>query len=64
MKKTYYFPDAGIYAVDIFGGDSPVCIDSAEVERLGKEWDMDLFEHMHEATDEEIAEYGVYDSDI
>lgn len=59
MSKTYYFPDPGIYAIDIFGGNSPVCIDGEEVERLSREWDIDLMEHMHEATPEEIAEYGI-----
>lgn len=63
MKKTYYFPDAGTDGIEIFtGGESPVCIDGEEVERLSKEWDIDLMEHMHEATPEEIAEYGTSDN--
>lgn len=43
----------------------PICIDLAEVERLAREWDMtteELLEQMHEADEDEIAEFGAYNS--
>ena len=43
-----------------------MCIDLAEVERLAREWGMrtsQLLDRMREADADEIAEYGVYDSD-
>lgn len=60
--KTYYFPNDG-HADAIYGSQYPVCLDEAEVKRLSREWGEDLFEVMHEATPDEIAEYGVYNSD-
>jgi 2-iminoacetate synthase ThiH len=60
--KTYYFANSGC---DLFGGYDPICIDLAEVERLAREWDMtteELLDQMHEASLDEIEEYGVYDS--
>lgn len=48
----------------IYGGQLPICIDLAEVNRLSREWDMtpdELLEQMHETTEAEIAEYGIAD---
>ena len=62
--KIYYFANED-HADAIYGTENPVCIDLAEVERLAREWDMtpeELLEQMHEATAEEISEFGVYDS--
>ena len=62
--KTYYIADPE-HSDAIYGDQLPVCIDLAEVERLAREWDMtteDLLEQMHEASESEIEEYGVYDT--
>ena len=64
MKKTYYIAN-NEHSDKIYGSELPVCIDLAEVERLAREWDMtadELLEQMHEADEEEIEEYGVYNS--
>lgn len=61
--KTYYFPDPE-YIDAIFGGQSPCCLGHEEVARLSREdggWE-NIWEQVHEASAEEIAEYGVYDS--
>ena len=61
MKKKYYFADDE-YIDSIYNG-SPVCIDMAELKRLAREWEMttaELRQQMHEASAEEIAEYGIY----
>ena len=42
-------------------------IDLHEVERLAREWDMtteELLEQMHEASEDEIAEYGIWYDEI
>ncbi len=62
--KTYYFPNPE-HEDEFFGGFSPVCIDLPEVLRLADEWgvfDAEIMTHVHEATEDEIAKYGVYDS--
>lgn len=68
MKQEYYFPNSE--HIDCwFGGSDPVCIDRQEAERLATAWETeekaaaDILNQLHEATTEEIAEYGVYDSD-
>lgn len=64
MKKTYYIANQE-HADSIYGAENPVCIDLGEVGRLAGEWGMttaELLEQMHEATAEEISEFGVYDS--
>ena len=61
--KPYYFPNSG-YVDVIFGGQSPVCMDRAEVDRLSREdggWE-NIWEQAHEASDDEISEYGVYNT--
>ena len=62
--KTYYFPNAE-HSDAFFGGQSPVCVDAAELDRLAADWGLDddeLRAQVHEASEDEIAEYGVYDS--
>ena len=62
--KTYYFPNAE-NADAFFGSQSPVCVDAWELDRLAAEWGMESDElraQVHEASEDEIAEYGVYDS--
>lgn len=62
--KTYYIANPE-HSDAIYGDQLPVCIDLAEVERLAREWDMateDLLEQMHEASESEIEECGVYDT--
>lgn len=62
--KTYYFPNDE-FNNDFFGGFDAVCVDIAEVQRIASEWGMsetEIMDRMHEATADEIAEYGVYDS--
>lgn len=61
--KPYYIANPEHYDA-IYGDQLPICIDLAEVNRLSREWDMtpdELLEQMHEATDDEIAEYGIAD---
>ena len=61
MKK-YYFANEE-HMDEIYGGESAVCFDEAEVKRLAEEWGMtidELMDQLHEATEEEIATYGVY----
>lgn len=61
--KPYYFPNSG-YVDAIFGSQSPVCMDRAEVDRLSREdggWE-NIWEQVHEASAAEIEEFGVYDS--
>lgn len=56
--KVYFFPDDDINDA-FFGSASPVCVTREEVDRLAREWDdPDLMDHMHEATAEELEEYG------
>lgn len=62
MKK-YYFPDDE-YIDSIFGWQDPICLDRAETDRLSHEdggWE-NIWDQVHEASADEIAEYGVYDS--
>lgn len=62
MKKTFWFMNDGINPDTIYGSGYPVCIDTEELERLSQEWGVDLREQMHEASEDEITEYGIYDS--
>lgn len=62
--KTYYFPNSE-HADAFFGGQSPVCVDAEELDRLAACWGMEpdeLRAQVHEASDDEISEYGAYDS--
>lgn len=67
MSKKYYFPNDE-HIDRVFGAEMPCCLDAAEVDRLAIEWSNDggmpenVLEQFHEATADEIAEYGVYDS--
>lgn len=66
MSKTYFIPNDE-HMNTWFGSAYPVCMDLAEVSRLASDWGMELDEAMdqlHEASDAEIAEYGVYDSPV
>ena len=66
MTKTYYFPDSE-YAIDFFGSESPVCVDADELIRVSAEWGIDideLMDQVHEANENEINEYGIYDTAI
>ncbi|MBR2047147.1 MAG: hypothetical protein IJ960_00975 [Oscillospiraceae bacterium] len=61
--KHYYLANPE-HSDAIYGDQYPVCIDLAEVKRLAHEWDMtteELLDQMHEASDAEIAEWGVYE---
>lgn len=64
MKKmTYYFPNEGETDA-FFGSASPVCVDMEELKELANGWGVsldELLEQVHEATEEEMAEYGCYD---
>lgn len=49
-----------------FGSGDYICVDEAELRRLAFGWNMkyqDLLEQVHEASEAEIKEYGVYDSE-
>ena len=59
---TYYFIDStGTTELEdkIFGSCEPYCMTEAEVRALSREWDVDLFEVMHEADEDEINTYGI-----
>ena len=57
----YYIVTEGPVADKIYGDQYPVCLSEREVTRLCNEWETNLFDIMHEASAEEIAEYGVYE---
>ena len=61
--KKYYMLNRGVDEASVFGGESVCCLDAAEIYRLDREWKCDLMDDFHEATPDEISEYGVYDSD-
>lgn len=65
MKKTYYIAN-GEHIDAIYGNADIICMDITEVRRLAHEWNMTtkaLLEQMHKASDSEIAEFGVYNSE-
>lgn len=65
-KKKYYFPNDETADGFYFGGETPICFDLAALKCLAEEWEMPLRmlrADVHEATPEEIREYGVYDFD-
>lgn len=62
MKCTYYFINSDVNPDTIYGSEMPVCITETEIARLAAEWENpDLMDLFHEATADEIDEYGVYD---
>ena len=52
----YYFADEE-YWDDIYGEAKVQCLPEHVVEKLSEKWDCDLFDMMHEATDEELEKY-------
>ena len=60
--KMYYFINDGVDPSEVYGSESPVCIDREEMLRLCSEWGDEFRELMHVASAAEIEEYGVYDS--
>lgn len=55
-----YFADAE-YIDRIYGTQSPVCVDEAEIARLAAEWDMttdELMAQFHLASQDELEQYG------
>lgn len=59
--KRYYMANPE-HSDAIYGDEIPVCIELAEVKRLACEWGMttdELLEQMHEASTDEIEEWGV-----
>ena len=61
-ENTYYFANPE-HADCIYGSQDPICIDINEVKNLAIGWDMtveDLLDQMHEASEAEIARWGVY----
>lgn len=64
--KTYYICDSENFD-RIFGNQYPVCITKTEIMRLATEWEIelcDLMEQFHEASKNEIEEYGVDDDNV
>ena len=55
---TYWFVNADADIDSIYGTADPYCMTSDEVKTLSLEWDVDLFEQMHEASVDEISRYG------
>ena len=65
MRKTYFFPNTE-NEENFFGSDNPICVDAEELSRLAREWSLtldELMEQVHEANDDEIEEYGIYDAE-
>lgn len=63
--KTYYFPNSE-HEEAFFGSDYPVCVDVEELRRLARGWDLtweEMMEQVHEASKDEIEEYGTYDAE-
>lgn len=59
-QKTYFI----LRDLDGYGSEYPICVDRAEAERLVRAWDKEDFDEIwREATEEEIAKYGRYDTD-
>ena len=59
---TYYVADSE-YSDSIYGDQLPVCMTIKEINRLAREWNISIYElldQMHEASQEEIEELGVY----
>lgn len=59
---TYYVADIE-HSDSIYGDQLPVCLDLNEVKRLSREWNMsvdEILDQMHEASQEEIEDLGVY----
>lgn len=59
---TYYIAKPE-YSDRIYGSELPICINLAEVKRLAREWDMtteELLDQMREASEDDMAECGVY----
>lgn len=69
--KTYYLPTAAYWDTAFFNSE-PICIDLKEAERLYDEWygeyganseeEIEFDDLWCEASEEEIEEYGTYDS--
>ena len=63
--KTYFFPNPE-NEESFFGSDNPICVDSEELSRLAREWGLtwdEMMEQVHEASEDEIEEYGTYDAE-
>ena len=59
MKHYYILND-----MDGYGSEYPVCVDRKEAERLAREWNKEDFDEVwREATENEIAVYGRYDTE-
>ena len=54
--ETYYFADEELWD-DIYGEAPVQCLPESVVERLSEKCDCNLFDNMHEATDEELEKY-------
>ena len=61
MTGYYFIDSTGTTELEdkIYGSCEPYCMTEAEVRSLSREWDVDLFEVMHEASADEIATYGI-----
>lgn len=60
LPKIYYI----LTDMEGYGSEYPVCVDRAEAERLVRAWDKEDFNEIwREASEEEIAKYGRYDTD-
>ena len=55
----YYFVTNEMDVDRIYGNIEPYCMTEEEVKHLSAEWDVNLFEQMHEATADELAQFGI-----
>lgn len=61
MNNKLYFLSDFSKADNIYGSSYPYCMTGEEIDSLSREWDADLMQDFHEATDAEIKKYGVGD---
>ena len=59
--EPLYIITEGPEADSIYGEQQPICLTEKEVRRLSNEWGKDLFQILHEADEDEIKEYRVYE---
>lgn len=61
LREPLYFPDDE-YCDSWFGSEQPVCLTAEDIADLANGWAMtveELMEQVHEASDDEIFEWGV-----
>lgn len=60
-EPTYYLPADDVNPDAIYGGEEVTCLTAAEVDRLSREWDTNLWDQMRVASQAEVERYGIGD---